>query len=81
VGISLDTSQRIAGCRPAMFKNALRDYVRTLNPGNLIDFQSVFALRRDGATVFEECLGRGLVDPEAYRLPPRERSWRPLDFR
>lgn len=68
MGVSLDNKDLIAGYRPATFKNALRGYARTSNPQNLIDLRSVFPLRRDGAIVFEECLDRGLIDPEALKL-------------
>lgn len=68
MGISFDKDARIAGYRPAIFKNALRGFMRTLSPGNLIDLRSVFPLRRDGAMVFEECLDRGLIDPETLKI-------------
>ncbi|MCH4561068.1 hypothetical protein [Mesorhizobium jarvisii] len=61
MGISFDNDMRIAGYRPAIFKEALRGFMRTGMPGNLIDLRSVFPLRRDGAIVFEECLDRRLI--------------------
>ena len=70
MGVSLDKQVRIAGYRPATFKNALRGYLRTSSPPNLIDLRSVFPLRRDGAIVFEECLDRGLIDRETLKLTP-----------
>lgn len=68
MGISFDRDARIAGYRPAIFKDALRGFMRTQSPGNLIDLRSVFPLRRDGAIVFEECLDRGLIDPETLEI-------------
>jgi predicted nucleotidyltransferase len=62
MSISFDRDVRIAGYRPAVFKDALRGFMRTLSPGNLIDLKSTFPLRRDGAIVFEECLDRGLIE-------------------
>jgi predicted nucleotidyltransferase len=62
MGISFDREVRIAGYRPAVFKDALRGFMRTQSPGNFIDLKSVFPLRRDGAIVFEECLDRGLIE-------------------
>jgi hypothetical protein len=62
MGISFDREVRIAGYRPAVFKDALRGFMRTRSPGNFIDLKSVFSLRRDGAIVFEECLDRGLIE-------------------
>jgi hypothetical protein len=62
MGISFDQDMRIAGYRPAVFKEALRGFTRTRSPGNVIDLKSIFPLRRDGAIVFEECLDRGLID-------------------
>jgi hypothetical protein len=59
---------RIADYAPAMFKNALRGFLRTGSPGNLIDLRAVFPLRRDGAIVFEECLDRGLIDAETLEI-------------
>lgn len=70
MGVSLDRELLVAGYRPAMFKNALRGYARTSSPSNLIDLKSVFPLRRDGAIIFEECLERGLIDPETLTLTP-----------
>lgn len=63
MGVSFDQSVRIAGYRPAVFKEALRDFARTRSPGNVIDLKSIFPLRRDGAIVFEECLDRNLISP------------------
>ncbi|MET0363557.1 MAG: nucleotidyltransferase domain-containing protein, partial [Sphingobium sp.] len=34
----------------------------------MIDLKSVFPQRRDGALVYEECLDRGLIDPDAREL-------------
>lgn len=68
MGISIDRPRRIAGYRPAVFKNALAGYERTRSPGNFIDFKTLFAHRRDGAIVYEECLDRGLIDPETGKL-------------
>jgi hypothetical protein len=68
VGVSFDSSMRIAGYRPSVFKEALLGFERTESPGNLVDLKSVFPLRRDGAIVFEECLDRGLIDPETLKL-------------
>ena len=65
MGINLDKDMRIAGYRPATFKNALCSFMRTQSPGNLIDLQSTFPMRRDGAIVFEECLDRGLIPASA----------------
>jgi predicted nucleotidyltransferase len=68
VGISLDKNARIAGYRPSAFKDALRGFLRTHSPGNMIDLKTAFPLRRDGAIVFEECLDRGLIDPATTKL-------------
>lgn len=68
MGISLDKNSRIAGYRPSVFKDALRGFLRTRSPGNMIDLKTVFPLRRDGAIVFEECLDRGLIDPATLKL-------------
>ncbi|MER8748097.1 hypothetical protein NKH57_02285 [Mesorhizobium sp. M1050] len=68
MGISFDGRMRIAGYRPAVFKQALQSFERTGSPGNVIDLKSVFPLRRDGAIVFEECLDRGLIDQETLKL-------------
>jgi hypothetical protein len=62
MGVSFDREVRIAGYGPAVFKDPLRGFMRTRSPGDLIDLKSVFPLRRDGATVFEECLDRGLIE-------------------
>jgi hypothetical protein len=62
MGISFDRNARIAGYRPAVFKDALRGFMRTRSHGNLIDLKSIFPFRRDGAIVFEECLDRGLIE-------------------
>jgi hypothetical protein len=62
MGVSFGRDILIAGYKPAVFKNALRGFMRTRSPGNLIDLKSVFPLRRDGAIVFEECLDRGLIE-------------------
>jgi predicted nucleotidyltransferase len=62
MGISFGREVRIAGYRPAVFKDALRGFMRTRSPGKFIDLKSVFPLRRDGAIVFEECLDRGLIE-------------------
>lgn len=70
MGVSLDSKDLIAGYPPTTFKNALLGYARTRSPGNLIDLKSVFPLRRAGAIVFEECLDRGLIDPETLQLTP-----------
>jgi len=64
MGVSFDRDILIAGYKPAVFKNALRGFMKTGSPGNLIDLKSVFPLRRDGAIVFEECLDRGLIEPK-----------------
>ncbi len=64
MGISFRQDMRIAGYSPAVFKDALRGFMRTRSPGNLIDLKSVFPLRRAGAIVFEECLDRGLIESE-----------------
>jgi hypothetical protein len=37
MGISFDKDMRIAGHRPATFKNALRGFERTRSPGSMID--------------------------------------------
>jgi len=68
VGLSFDERMRIAGYRPTVFKQALRGLERTGSPGNVVDLKSVFPLRRDGASVFEECLDRGLIDHETLKL-------------
>jgi hypothetical protein len=68
VGISLDKNSRIAGYRSSVFKDALRGFLRTRSPGNMIDLKTVFPLRRDDAIVFEECLDRGLIDPATLKL-------------
>lgn len=62
MALTLDRNDTIAGYRPAIFKQALRRYALTQNAGNLVDLKSLFANRRDGAIVFEECLDRGLID-------------------
>ena len=62
MGISLDRDLRIAGYRASTFKNALAGYLRTKSPASLIDLKSIFAQRRDGAIVYEECLDRDLID-------------------
>lgn len=67
MGISFDQSLGIAGYRPATFKNVLSALMRSRDVGALIDRKSLFPLRRDGAIVLEECIDRGLVDPETYR--------------
>ncbi|KPH66087.1 hypothetical protein ADT71_08380 [Novosphingobium sp. ST904] len=51
-----------------MFTNALKAFMRTRDPGRLIDVKTIFPYRRDGAIVFEECLDRGLIDPETMAL-------------
>ncbi|PNQ04027.1 nucleotidyltransferase domain-containing protein [Sphingobium sp. SA916] len=68
MGISFDRETRIAGYRPATFKNGLSGYLRTYDPGRLIDLTSLFPLRRDGAIMFEECLDRGLIDPDTLKV-------------
>ena len=68
VGISFDSDMRIAGYRPSVFKAALRGFMRTGSPGNVVDLKTVFPLRRDGAIVVEECLDRGLLDVETFRV-------------
>jgi len=62
MGISFDKDMRIAGYRPATFKDGLRGFLRTKSPGCMIDLRSVFPQRRDGAIVFEECLNHGLIE-------------------
>lgn len=62
MGISFGRDILIAGYKPAIFKNALRRFMRTGAPGNMIDLKSVFPLRRDGAIVFEECIDRELIE-------------------
>ncbi|SHM66415.1 hypothetical protein SAMN05518668_11621 [Sphingobium sp. YR657] len=68
MGISFDRETRIAGYRPSSFKDGLKAYLRTLDPGNFIDLRSIFPLRRDGAIVFEECIDRGLIDPQTHKV-------------
>lgn len=68
MGISFERDLRVAGYRPALFKNALDSYYRTKSPGNVVDRKSLFPQRRDGAIVFEECLGRRLIDLSARKL-------------
>jgi hypothetical protein len=68
MGVTLDPTRQIAGYRPSIFKDALRAYLRTINPTNLVDLKSVFPHRRDGAIVFEECLDRGLIDATTLEL-------------
>jgi hypothetical protein len=71
MGISFHKNMRIAGYRPATFKNGLRGFERTRSPGSMIDLRSVFPQRRDGAIVFEECLGRRLIETQdGFRLTP-----------
>lgn len=62
MGITFDNELLIANYRPAIFKNGLRGLMRTESPGAMIDLKSVFAQRRDGAIVFEECLDRRLIE-------------------
>lgn len=61
MGITFERDLQIAGYRPSVVKNALRGFMRTHSPGNIVDLKSIFCLRRDGAIVFEECLDRGLI--------------------
>lgn len=68
MGISLEKDLRIAGYKATLFRDALVGFDRTKSPGNMVDLKSVFPLRRDGAIVFEECLDRGLIDPDTLRL-------------
>lgn len=76
MGISFDKDMRIAGYRPATFKNALRGFERTRSPGSMIDLKSVFPQRRDGAIVFEECLDRRLIEARmASDSPQAARRW------
>jgi predicted nucleotidyltransferase len=71
MGITFDKDMRIAGYRPATFKNALRRFERTRSPGSMIDLKSMFPQRRDGAIVFEECLDRRLIEAQdGFRLTP-----------
>lgn len=71
MGVSFDRSDRIAGFRPSVFKDALKGYSQTQSPGNMIDLKSVFPLRRDGALVYEECLDRGLLDLASAEIPEK----------
>ena len=63
MSVNFSADLRIAGYKPAVFKYSIRGFMRTLNPGNMIDL-NVFPERRDGAIVFEECLDRGLIAPD-----------------
>ena len=67
MSVNFSADLRIAGYKPAVFKNGIRGFMRTLNPGNMIDLK-VFPQRRDGAIVFEECLDRGLIAPDGDRF-------------
>ena len=69
MGVNFSADLRIAGYKPAVFKNGIRGFMRTLNPGNMIDLK-VFPQRRDGAIVFEECLDRGLIaaDGDGFKV-------------
>jgi hypothetical protein len=46
MGISFRRDLRIAGYKPAVFKDALRGFMRTASPGNLIDLKTSLVLRR-----------------------------------
>lgn len=67
MGISLDGKLRIAGYRPATFKNGLAALMQNPNAGAVIDRKTIFPLRRDGAIFLEECIDRNLVDPSSYK--------------
>lgn len=70
MGITFERDLQIAGYRPSVVKNALRGFMRTHSPGNIVDLKSIFCLRRDGAIVFEECLDRGLIllDGDGFKI-------------
>ena len=71
MGISFHKDMRIAGYRPATFKNGLLGLERTRSPASMIDLKSVFPQRRDGAIVFEECLNRRLIETQdGFQLTP-----------
>lgn len=64
MGISFERGDSIAGYPVSLYKRALSSYLRTNDPGCLINLRSVFGCRRVGAVVYEECLDRGLIEQE-----------------